>query len=59
MAAAPAPLTVAMRVEHDSIGDIGVPADAKWATQTQRAVQNFPISGLTVDRSLIAALARL
>src|SRR6201988_4883267 len=47
------------RIEHDSMGDVRVPADAKWAAQTQRAVENFPISGLRVERSLIAALAVL
>src|SRR5207249_11470298 len=47
------------RVEHDSMGEIRVPASAKWAAQTQRAVENFPISGLTVDPTLIAALATL
>jgi fumarate hydratase class II len=47
------------RVEHDSMGDVRVPAQAKWAAQTQRAVENFPISGLRVERSLIAALAQL
>ena len=41
------------------MGDVLVPADAKWAAQTQRAVENFPISGLTVDPSLVAALASL
>ena len=34
------------RIEHDSMGEVRVPADAKWAAQTQRAVENFPISGL-------------
>jgi fumarate hydratase class II len=47
------------RVEHDSMGDVRVPAHAKWAAQTQRAVENFPISGLRVERSLIVALAQL
>ena len=47
------------RTEHDSMGDVLVPVDAKWAAQTQRAVENFPISGLRVESSLIAALARL
>jgi fumarate hydratase, class II len=47
------------RIEHDSMGDVRVPAAAKWQAQTQRAVDNFPISGTTVERSLIAALARL
>ncbi len=47
------------RIEHDSMGEVRVPAAAKWQAQTQRAVDNFPISGTTVERSLIAALARL
>ena len=33
------------RVEHDSLGDVRVPADAFWGAQTQRAIENFPISG--------------
>ena len=41
------------------MGEVRVPADAKWAAQTQRAVENFPISGLTVDRLLIRALAEI
>jgi fumarate hydratase, class II len=44
-------------MERDSMGEVSVPANAKWRAQTQRAVENFPISGLTLDRSLIAALA--
>src|SRR5689334_5782641 len=47
------------RIEHDSMGEVRVPADAKWAAQTQRAVENFPISGLPIERSLIAALAEI
>jgi fumarate hydratase class II len=47
------------RVEHDSMGDVRVPADAKWRAQTQRAVENFPISGATLERAHIAALARI
>src|SRR3984893_12527772 len=47
------------RTEHDSMGDVRVPVNAKWSAQTQRAVENFPISGLRVEHSLIAALARL
>lgn len=47
------------RVEHDSMGDIRVPAQAKWQAQTQRAVENFPISGLRIERALIVALASL
>ncbi len=45
------------RVEHDSMGEVQVPAFAKWGAQTQRAVDNFPISGRRVEPSLIAALA--
>ena len=33
------------RVEHDTMGEVRVPARAKWRAQTQRAVENFPISG--------------
>jgi fumarate hydratase class II len=49
----------AFRIEHDSMGDVRVPASAKWQAQTQRAVENFPISGTTVERSLISALAAI
>jgi len=45
------------RVEHDSMGDVRVPVRAKWRAQTQRAVQNFPISGQPVERELIRGLA--
>jgi len=45
------------RVEHDSMGELQVPAEALWGAQTQRAVQNFPISGLTLPRAFIRALA--
>ncbi len=47
------------RVEHDSMGEVRVPAAAKWRAQTQRAVENFPVSGTTIERSLIAALAAI
>ncbi|HVA99772.1 MAG TPA: class II fumarate hydratase [Acidimicrobiales bacterium] len=47
------------RIEHDSMGDVHVPASARWGAQTQRAVENFPISGRTVEPSLIAALAMI
>ncbi|MGH9243718.1 MAG: class II fumarate hydratase [Acidimicrobiales bacterium] len=47
------------RIEHDTMGEVLVPADAKWQAQTQRAVENFPISGHVVDRSLIHALAAI
>ena len=41
------------------MGEVRVPADAKWRAQTQRAVENFPISGRTLERSQIEALARI
>ena len=44
------------RIEKDSMGELEVPADALWGAQTQRAVNNFPISGLTMPRQFIAAL---
>ena len=44
------------RVERDSLGEMRVPADAYWGAQTQRAVENFPISELTFDRRFIRAL---
>ncbi len=49
----------AYRVEHDSMGEVRVPLAAKWQAQTQRAVENFPVSGRQIDRSLIRALALL
>ncbi len=47
------------RVEHDSMGDVQVPAAAKWRAQTQRAIDNFPVSGLRLERAHIEALARI
>ncbi len=47
------------RIERDTMGEVAVLASARWGAQTQRAVVNFPVSGLTVDASLIHALARL
>ena len=44
------------RTEHDSMGELQVPEDALWGAQTQRAVENFPVSGLTMPRQFIAAL---
>src|ERR671912_186267 len=44
------------RIEHDSFGQLRVPAAALYGAQTQRAVENFPISGLRLPRSLIRAL---
>jgi fumarate hydratase, class II len=45
------------RTEHDSMGEVQVPADALWGAQTQRAVDNFPVSGERLSRDLIGALA--
>ncbi len=44
------------RIEKDSMGELKVPEDALWGAQTQRAVENFPISGLTMPRAFIGAL---
>ncbi|MGH8281522.1 MAG: class II fumarate hydratase, partial [Gammaproteobacteria bacterium] len=44
------------RVEHDSMGELKVPAEAFWGAQTQRAVQNFPVSDLTLPRAFLRAL---
>ncbi len=52
----PSPQT---RTEHDSMGDVEVPVAALWRAQTQRAVDNFPISGQPLPPSLIHALARI
>lgn len=43
------------RVSHDSLGDVKVPQDAYWGPQTQRAIENFPISGLRLPRRFIRA----
>ncbi|MBD3620067.1 MAG: class II fumarate hydratase [Chromatiales bacterium] len=44
------------RIETDSMGELKVPADALWGAQTQRAVDNFPISGIPMSRGFIRAL---
>ncbi|MGN2254853.1 class II fumarate hydratase [Frateuria sp. GZRe12] len=44
------------RTEHDSMGELKVPADALYGAQTQRAIDNFPISGLALPREFIRAL---
>jgi len=44
------------RTEEDSLGEMQVPADAYWGAQTQRAVENFPISGIGMSRRFIRAL---
>ncbi len=47
------------RTERDSMGEVQVPADALYGASTQRAVNNFPISGLTFDRRFISSLGLL
>ncbi|WP_280215902.1 class II fumarate hydratase [Nocardia cyriacigeorgica] len=47
------------RIEHDTMGEVRVPVDALWRAQTQRAVQNFPISGRGLERAQIRALGLL
>lgn len=47
------------RTEHDSMGEVQVPQDALWRAQTQRAVENFPISGATLEAAHIQALAQI
>src|SRR5271169_3714765 len=49
-------MTATTRVERDSLGSLDVPADALWGAQTQRAVENFPPSGLRMPREFIGAL---
>jgi fumarate hydratase class II len=49
-------MTTSSRIERDSMGELRVPAEALWGAQTQRAVENFPISGLTLPSAFIAAL---
>ena len=47
------------RIEHDTMGEVKVPVEALWRAQTQRAVENFPISGRGLERSQIRALGLL
>ncbi len=49
----------AYRIEHDTMGEVRVPQEARWGAQTQRAVENFPVSGRTVDAGLIHALGAI
>lgn len=44
------------RLEQDSMGEVKIPAEALWGPQTQRAIENFPLSGLTMPRAFIRAL---
>ena len=59
MSDAPVPAELPVRLEHDSMGEVRVPLDAKWGPQTQRAVDNFPISGETIEPRLIRALGMI
>ncbi|HED36167.1 MAG TPA: class II fumarate hydratase [Gammaproteobacteria bacterium] len=45
-----------VRIEKDSMGELEVPADALYGAQTQRAINNFPVSGLVLPRAFISAL---
>src|SRR6185295_14444918 len=47
------------RIESDPLGDVRVPADAYYGAQTQRAVENFPISGLTAPPELVVATVQV
>ena len=47
------------RIEHDSMGEVQVPRDALWRAQTQRAVENFPISGSTLEAEHVKAIAQV
>jgi fumarate hydratase, class II len=47
------------RIEHDTMGEVRVPASALYSAQTQRAVENFPISGTGLESAQIVALARI
>jgi fumarate hydratase class II len=47
------------RIEHDSMGEVRVPVDALWRAQTQRAIENFPISGSTLEPRHLHALAAI
>jgi fumarate hydratase class II len=47
------------RVEHDTMGEVRVPARAKWRAQTQRAVENFPISGRPLEPAHLHAIAQI
>ena len=53
------PEDVEYRIEHDTMGEVRVPVAALWRAQTQRAVENFPISGRGLERTQIRALGLL
>jgi hypothetical protein len=50
---------MSFRIEHDSMGEVRVPKDALWRAQTQRAVENFPISGTPIEPALIRAIGHV
>ncbi|MGY0389484.1 class II fumarate hydratase [Nocardioides sp. WG-D5] len=50
---------MSFRIEHDSMGEVRVPKDALWRAQTQRAVENFPISGTPIEPALIHAIGHV
>jgi fumarate hydratase class II len=52
-------ITSEYRIEHDTMGEVRVPASALYRAQTQRAVENFPISGTGLESAQIVALARI
>ncbi|MFT4189363.1 MAG: class II fumarate hydratase [Aeromicrobium sp.] len=51
--------TTEWRIEHDTMGEVKVPAQALYRAQTQRAVENFPISGTPIESAQIKALAQI
>ena len=48
-----------IRIEKDTMGEVKVPINALYRAQTQRAVENFPISGTGLEREHVIALARI
>ena len=48
-----------VRIEHDTLGEVQVPVDALWGAQTQRAIDNFPISGFRMSPVFIRVLGQL
>jgi len=49
----------AYRIEHDTMGEVRVPRDALYQAQTQRAIENFPISGTPIEPAVVRALGRI
>jgi aspartate ammonia-lyase len=47
------------RIEHDALGEVEVPAEALWGAQTQRAIANFPVSGLRSHPALVRAMVQV